>query len=268
MSRAPDGTWSLLGGTQPFSGEVKAVVARSGTEVYAATPSSLYRFDGQAWTAVTVNGTTQPAFSQLGLCGTTLWAVGAGGSAWKGSPASPGGAVETVSALPSSSLFAPKEDLQAFFCGEDGETWIGGNGTLLQNRSPRSTLGFEHADWRAVWSPAKGECFAFGDAPFGFYWDTQRLRLLDQLGPLRPDVINSAWGSKPDNVYAVGMSSLPTRFAFALRFDGLQWLPVDPGTGQEPLVLRGRSDTEMWMGTRSGGLLRAVPPTPVPPPAP
>ena len=228
----------------------------------AATPSSIYRFDGQAWTSVTVSSLSTPTFGKLGVCGDALWAIGPQGGMWKGTPLLQGGPVETLAPAPSAGPIPPKQDLQAFSCGEQNETWIGGNGTLLQNRAPRGTAKFQHADWRAVWSPAKGECFAFGDAPFGFYWDTRRLRLLDQLGPLRPDVINGLWGSKPDNLYAVGMSSLPTRVAFALRFDGLQWLPVDPGTEQEPLVLRGRSDTEIWMGTRSGGLLRAVPPQP------
>jgi len=264
LVRAADGSWTALGGPQPFAGEVKAIAARSATEVYVATPSVVYRYDGQAWTAVSVVGATPASFTRLGLCGTALWVVGPAGGMWKGTPATPGGPVTEVAELPLS-LFAPTEDLQAFHCGEGNEPWIGGYGTLLQNRATRNTANFQHADWRAVWSPAQGECFAFGDAPFAFYWDTQRLRLVDQLGPLRPDVIHSAWGSKPDNLYAVGMSSLPTRFAFALRFDGLQWLPVDPGTSQEPLVIRGRSDTEMWMGTRAGGLLKAVAPVPAVP---
>ncbi|MBM4379235.1 MAG: Ig-like domain-containing protein, partial [Deltaproteobacteria bacterium] len=259
LVRAADGSWSALGGPQPFAGEVTALAARSASEVYVATPSVLYRYDGQAWTSLAVTGATPAAFTRLGFCGTALWVVGPAGGMWKGTPAPAGGPVSEVVELPVS-LLAPTQDLQALHCAEGNEMWVGGNGTLLQGRSARNSANFRHADWRAVWSPAQGECFAFGDAPFAFHWDTKRLRLVDQLGPLRPDVIHSAWGSKPDNVFAVGMSSLPARFAFALRFDGLQWLPVDPGTGQEPLVIRGRSDTELWLGTRSGGLLRAVVP--------
>ncbi|MEN9799698.1 MAG: hypothetical protein RL653_3395 [Pseudomonadota bacterium] len=258
LSRGANGAWGTLGGPQPFDGEVLSVAARSPTEVYAATSNALYLFDGSAWTTLTVNGAATPLFTRMAFCEGTLWVVGPTGGTWRGS-SSTGQPVQTVSAV-TSGLFGPTEDLQALACANANDVWIAGNGTLLQNRSPRTSGNFRHADWRAAWSPGPGECYAFGDAPFGFYWDTTRLRVVEELGPLRPDVIHSLWGSQPDNLYAVGMSSLPSRFAFALRFDGLQWSVVDPGTAQEPLVVRGRSDTELWIGTRKGGLLRAVAP--------
>ncbi|MFL5319013.1 MAG: hypothetical protein ACJ790_05105, partial [Myxococcaceae bacterium] len=114
------------------------------------------------------------------------------------------------------------------------------------------------ATWHALWSPGAGEAFAFGEAHFGVYWDTTKLNLLDQPGNTYPKQITAMWGNKPDNLYAVGLTSFPTTSSFAIRNDGAFWTPVDVGSERLPTAISGSSDTEVWIGTVGGGILRGV----------
>ena len=63
------------------------------------------------------------------------------------------------------------------------------------------------------------------------------------------------WGSSIDNLYAVGFTSVPLRFGFALRFDGAFWRLVDSGASRASLTVDGSSNTDVWIGTQGGGVL-------------
>jgi hypothetical protein len=79
---------------------------------------------------------------------------------------------------------------------------------------------------------------------------------------VRIDVANGLWGSSVDNLYMVGLASLPAPFGFALRFDGVQWSLVDSGAQRTATCIDGRAKDVIWIGTEGGGVLRAVPPSP------
>ena len=157
------------------------------------------------------------------------------------------------------------DHLWAFDCPSDNELWAGGDGVLFSRVgsgawAPRDSMEVQHAPYRAVWSPGPGEVFAFGDASFGTYWDTQTLRLIQGPGGTQPDIINGLWGSAPGNLYAVGLTNVPVSFGLGLRFDGADWRLVDMGSQRSVTAIDGTTHTNVFIGTRGGGILRGVTP--------
>lgn len=250
MHRGANGFEPL--GTLPTAGPVRAIVARSNTEVIVATPNTVALWDGAAWTTVPVGGLQGP-INDLQWCGSDLWAAGEGGTVYKGNTA----LLNSAGALTSAAL-------KALFCRSSEEVWVAGDGYLAARPAqgpwtPKENADVNQADWRAVWSPGLDEGFAYGDARFGVYWDTRTLLLQEATGPIAVDVSTALWGTSIDNLYMAGLASLPSAFGFLLRFDGINWSLVDSGAQRKGTALTGRSATEIWLGTEGGGVLKAVP---------
>jgi hypothetical protein len=250
--RAAPGDWQLLGGTQPWGAEVFAIAAK-GKDVVVSTPTAIYRYDGTSWDSIQTSGINGPV-QDLRFCGNNLYGVGTGGAYFKGSAT----LLQIQGAIGANNLFS-------IHCPTDTELWVAGKESLWSRNgtgpwTARNTSGVTHADYRAVWSPGQGEALAFGHARYGTYWNTAELTVVDSPGGIAPDTIWGMWGSSMDNLYAVGNSVMPVPFGFALRFDGIMWRLVDSGSQRAVTAIDGWSPTEIWLGTESGGLLRAVPP--------
>jgi len=226
-------------------GRVHAVLARSATDLWAATDLGVLRFSDGAWGSGTVTPLFEP-IHQLTGCGDAVIAVGARGTFLIGTGPIDFAAAETT------------RDLHAVACSGTSTLWFAGDEVLLENGLDRTDGRLSRAPWRAVYSPAPGEAWAFGQASYAVFWDTQRLRGVNAPGGLVPDVVHDVWGSAPDNVYAVGRTSLPDRSGFVLRFDGGSWERIDGGSAREVTSASGWSSNDLWIGTRGGGVLRAV----------
>lgn len=251
MHRGPEGFEPL--GSLTAGGPVRAIVARSDTEVLVSTPTGVSRWDGTSWSSVPVSGLQGPILD-LQWCGNDLWGAGEGGTVYRGTAA----LLNTAGGIAS----AP---LQSLHCRSADEVWVAGNGFLASRPASgpwttRASQQVRHADWRAVWSPGLGEGFAFNDARYGVYWDTRQLLAQESTGPIAIDVATAMWGDRIDNLYMAGLSSLPSVFGFLLRFNGVNWSLVDAGAHRRGTALTGRSTTEIWLGTEGGGVLKAVPP--------
>ncbi len=253
MHRAPDGGFEELG-NQGFSGPLYAVYANSPTDVLVSAETTSWHYDGAVWATVPVspNGQFGPILD-FKYCGPTLWGAGVGGSVFQGSSTQ----LRDVGT-------AAQADLYAVWCPAENEVWVAGDGVMASKISsapwvPRTSSSINQAAWRAVWGPGGGEGFAMGVASYGIYWNTATLSTIEPL-PIRPDVINMMWGSTIDNLYAVGLTTQPVKFGFALRFDGVNWHLVDSGSQRNVTAIDGISPTNIWLGTEGGGLLRAVPP--------
>jgi hypothetical protein len=250
--RTGQGQFELLGGTQPFSGAATSVVAHSATDVVVSTESGVFFFDGMSWNLSQTSATSP--ITALKYCGTTLFGVDATGTWYRGTA----GVLTRQPPITSSGLYA-------LHCPTDMETWTAGDGVLF---SRDGTGGFtEHtstsvneASWRAVWSPGQGEAWAFGLASYGIYWDTEDMIVIDGPGGVQPTAINGMWGSTVDNLYAVGVVSLPFSFGMGVRFDGSEWTLVDTGSQREVLAIDGAAPLNVWIGSRGGGILRGVGP--------
>lgn len=252
-TRTAPGQWTQVG-SQTFT-EIHALTAASVTEVMIATVPAIYRWDGVGWNNVLVTGGISSPIRALKFCGPTLHAIGNGGAYYRGGPTS-----MTLQSSPALGV-----DQFGFDCPVETELWAAGSGSLSSKSGsgawvPRTTTGVQQAAWKAVWSPGIGEAYVFGDAIYGGYWNTEELQVINTPGGLAPDVIWGMWGSSVDNLYAVGALTFPIKTGLALRFDGYQWKLVDSGAQRPVLSIDGRSATEIWLGTASGGVLRSVPP--------
>lgn len=250
-ARSANGSWDLLGAPQPFGGEVFAVTAR-GKDVLVSLNNAVYRWDGAAWTAIPLQGGLQGPLYDLQWCSGSLYGVGQGGVVFKGG-----------ATLLSYQGTVGGRTLRSIHCPSDSQIWVAGDRGLFSRAtsgmwSSRTTMGVNHADYYAVWSPGENEAFAFGDSRYGVYWDTEQLNVVDSPGGLYVDVATGLWGSSIDNLYMVGKTLLPSVFGFALRFDGVQWRLVDSGSQRPVTSISGSSRTEIYLGTEGGGLLRGV----------
>ena len=264
--RGANNTWELLG-PQTFVGPVTAMAAKSATDVVIATGigtvavPTVFRYDGSAWTTVAVTGGLAGNINDLKYCGTSLRGAGDKGATYKGT--------NTILANDGSPTMA---DLQAFHCTADGEFWIAGADAFGQGyfaSKTATTAWTEHtADgapsrpWKAVWSPGQGEGFTFGQSLRGLYWDTVTLNTLQGLGNIQPEFVWDLWGSRFDNLYAVGFAQSPGKFGFALRHDGLNWQLIDSGSQRAVKSVDGLGDTNVWFGSEGGGVLKAAVTTP------
>ena len=228
-------------------GAVFSVLARSANDIYVGTGTDVLRWDGVQWASAMLSRTFTPTFD-LVSCGAEIWGVGGRGMLVRG-PDQLVGIASGASA-----------DLHAVSCTDPSNVWLAGDQLLMENGQPRGSKVLPHAEWRAVYTPAPGEAFAFGASGYGVYWDTEQLRAIDSPGGLSPDLVSRMWGSSIDNLYAVGFTSVPLRFGFALRFDGAFWRLVDSGASRASLTVDGSSNTDVWIGTRGGGVLRGVAP--------
>jgi hypothetical protein len=255
LKRAGPADYPLLGDPQPFGNAgILAIAAKSPTEVTVATSTGPFRWNGSSWSPLTVTGGFGNTWNALAHCGGALHAVGPIGAYARGTPSALVGQPGIGNA-----------DLTAFHCSSETELWTAGSGVLLSRSgtaawTARTSMAITQADWRAVWSPAEGEGFAFGVAGYGVYFDTETLRLVDTLGGISPEVVNGLWGSTIDNLYAVGLVSQPLPFGFALRFDGAQWQLVDSGSQRQINAISGSSNTSIWLGAEGGGVLRGITP--------
>jgi Bacterial Ig-like domain (group 2) len=252
-TRTGPGQWAQVG-NQTFT-EIFAMTVRTPTELMVATVPAMYRWDGISWTGVPVTGGLNVPMRAMKFCGNTLHGVGTGGNHWRGG----------ATTLTLQSSVAVGIDQFGLDCPNENELWAAGTGSLASrtgsaNWVARSTQGVNHAPYRAVWSPGQGEAYAFGDARFGAYWNTEEVQVIDAPGGLIPDVINGLWGSTVDNLYAVGSMTFPIQTGLALRFDGYQWRLVDSGSQRPVTSIDGASSTEIWLGTTSGGVLKSVAP--------
>jgi hypothetical protein len=254
MHLGPSGTFEALG-PQAFGGELHAVVAQATNDVVVSTATGLSHWNGSSWTPLGVTSQMGPILD-LAICGTRFYGAGKAGAWYQGTwpNLSYGG-----------TLIQQSYDLHALYCKDESEAWVSGDGVLASKTGThpwiqKTTQGVQQGPWRAVWSPGAGEGYAFGDATYGVYWDTVTLNPLQQLGGLYVDVVTSLWGSSNDNLYAVGITNPPIKGGFALRFDGLNWTPVDPGSERRVTVIHGNSKDNIWLGTEGGGVLKAVAP--------
>jgi hypothetical protein len=250
--------WKVLGA--PFGLPVTAVLAVSATDITAAvagdlvaspTPvsPSLRHWDGLQWTTQNMPN----EIFDLQACKDAIWAVGANGAVYSGT---------TSTSLTQQPVFSG--DLYSVHCAE-GSVWAAGDFTLLEkvgngNFQGRTTPELPHPSWRAVYSPGVGEGFAFGNVRYGVYWDTTTLQLIDVPGNVLAEAYRGMWGSSIDNLYAVGNALTPQIFGLAVRHDGASWRAVDAGSQRKATSINGISNTEIWIGTEGGGILRGVPP--------
>jgi hypothetical protein len=252
MHRTATGYEAL--GTFPSTETVWAIVARADNEVIVTSDTRVWMWNGASWTEVPTGGLGGPMLA-LAWCGGDLWGTTATGTVYRG-----GTTALQVNSTPA------QGPLWSIHCPVAGEIWIAGEQFLASRTGntgawqQRTSDSVNQAPWQAVWSPGTGEAFAFGDALFGVYWDTQDLILQDATGPIGIDVATAMWGNKIDNLYMAGLAKLPGAFGFMLRFDGINWSLVDPGAHRKGTALVGKSNNEIWLGTEGGGVLKAVPP--------
>ncbi len=252
-SRVAAGDWELLGGaSQPAFPALHAVAAKSGSEVVVTTDNAVYAWNGSTWSSILSAGISGP-IEDLRWCGTSLYGAGFGGSFYRGS----------------STMFGPlgvagAADLYAIACQDDTEVWTAGDQSLWSRENnlwvPRNSDTVNHAPYRAAWTPGPLEVFAFGQADYGVYFDNVNLNVIQSPGGVLPDTVNGLWGSTIDNLYLVGVSTFPVTFGFALRFDGADWSLIDSGAQREVTAVDGASNTEVWIGTKGGGLLHGANP--------
>ncbi|MDP2273674.1 MAG: Ig-like domain-containing protein [Archangium sp.] len=252
MHQGPSGYQPL--GALPTAQRLHALVARGPNDVIASGDTSIFRWDGTSWGTVTVpvpmSGDPVGAMNDLVWCGSALWGASEDGNVYQGNAAS----LSTMG-----SFGVP---LTAIHCPTPGEVWLAGTQLLASRKSQGTwaqvTATFGQAPWQAVWSPGAGEAFAFGDAVYGVYFNTKDLVSQDATGGVRIDVAEAMWGNKIDNLYMTGITT--NGAGFMLRFDGINWSPVDPGASRRGTALGGRSTNEIWLGTEGGGVLKAVAP--------
>lgn len=253
LHQGPTG-YELLG-TLPTSQPLHAIVARGPNDVIVSGQTSVFRWDGTGWGTVTLpvpmQGQNLPGpMLDLAWCGSTLWGANEDGNAYQGNAAS----LSTMG-----SFGVP---LTTIHCPTPGEVWVAGQQLLASKKTQGTwssvTSMVNQAPWQAVWSPGAGEAFAYGDAMFGVYFDTKDLLSQLSTGGVPIDVAEAMWGNKIDNLYMTGLTT--TGAGFMLRFDGINWSPIDPGASRRGTALGGRSTNEIWLGTEGGGVLKAVPP--------
>ncbi len=246
------GLWTELA-PLPTLDTVTAIAAASASEVVVATSTAgLWRFDGNGWSTLPVTGSVG-AVLDLQYCGTDLWGVGEMGAVYRGS-ATGLTKLGSVGAGTVTSLQCPSPT----------EIWVAGDGFIAQRQStgvwsPKTSDQVNQASWNAVWAPGGGEGFAFGAASYGVYYDSATLTAVQSFGGILPDSVSQMWGATIDTLYLVGLTKVPLTFGFALRFDGVNWALVDSGSQRKVTAISGSSTANMWLGTQSGGVLKAGP---------
>lgn len=243
--RTQAGGWQPLGLQATFGGPLFAIAAKSPTDIFAAGEGIIYRYNGASWTPQFLAGVP---FYDLAICGNDVWAVGGAGTVFKGT-----GQLQQQNAL-------GFNDLHTVDCRGSNEVWIAGDGALYRNRTSLRDPDINHPPYRALWTPAAGEAYGFGETRYGTYWDTTKLRVYDAPGGILPEFITGLWGSSVDNLYAVGLTVTPLKFGYGLRFNGADWSVVDIGAERQPNAVHGSSNTDIYIGTNGGGILRGVPP--------
>lgn len=170
-----------------------ALGGRSSSEVYAAGDQGrIARWDGAMW-LLEAGGPVEATLRAVwGASPTELWAVGDKASVYR----SKGGPWQKM----------PVEPYEA-----EGEEPIKPDGTLL-----------------AIWGASPDDVWAMGEPTSKglgqvLHWDGQVWRLV----PLRfgdPRVVRAVWGWDAKRMLVAGTSGL------VARFDGQQFVPLDPGT--------------------------------------
>ncbi|MBX7113768.1 MAG: Ig-like domain-containing protein [Myxococcaceae bacterium] len=252
MKRTGPGTWEAVGTSAGGGAEITGIIAGASNDLTVTTVVGARHWDGFGWTMVNTGGATR--LNAIRQCGVTTTAVGPGAVYARGNP----------SQLVSGNI-SGAGNLYALYCKDDSQSWAAGDGSLFMRSSAgawsaRNSMTLRHADYRAVWSPAAGEAFAFGVARYGVYWNTVDLMLMDTPGGISPDQVNALWGSSIDNLYAAGFYTVPAESGFVVRFDGAQWQLVDSGSQHTVKAINGSSNTDVWIGTEAGGLLKGVAP--------
>lgn len=257
MHQGPSG-WEELGTSQPFSGELYAIVAREGREVVVAGAGQVWRWDGTDWVQVPAN--LAGPIRDLKWCGNLLVGAGHNAAAYTG----------TENQLAFSQLPMLMGHAYAVSCPSQTEIWVAAEGYLAQRMgtswTPRTSMTVQHGPWRTVYAPGGGEAWAFGDARFGVYWDTTAL-VAQESFPINMDIATASWGTSVDNLYMVGGTNPPVRFGFLMRFDGIQWRLIDSGSQRRVTAVdgvvtmqNGAPRTTLWLGTLGGGVLKSVQP--------
>jgi hypothetical protein len=249
MVQKDGGLWAPLENF-PTIEPIVAVAARSAYDVAVATTSNVYQWNGSLWAQTPIAG-QQGAILDLKFCGNTLWAVGKSGAVYEGRS----DALSNVGSVSGS-------DAYALHCPIVGDVWVAGDGFLASRDGTgrwvqHTSAMVQQRAWRAVYSPGGGEGFAFGDARYGVYWNSASLTAVESLGGIYPEIVTGMWGSSMDNLYMVGEAQLPGNFGFALRFDGVDWHLVDSGAFRTSICIDGNSASNVWIGTRGGGVLKA-----------
>lgn len=252
LASTADGGWEALGAL-PLSQPLLALTAGPGGQLLASASDGVASWRGDRWTP-TVVGDAAGALLAFAWCGPRLWAAGQTGAVYVGT-------AERLDRATGGPV-APFGDATAIHCPSEAEVWVAGDGFLASREGDhwRSVVDAHvvQRGWRAVWSPGPSEAYAFGDATYGVRFDGQTLRAVENPGGVVPDVVSGMWGASIDTLTMVGLSTLPEPLGFALRFDGVAFHPIDLGAHRAATAIDGRASSEVWIGTRGGGLLRSV----------
>jgi hypothetical protein len=248
-TRSGPGSWELLQTSQPFGGEILALLAVPPDTLLAGVEGGVARHQASGWTTVPINANADQAFTDLALCGGTVMTVGGAGTQYQGTP---------LSLSPRTNLGAV---LHALSGTRAGNVFGAGNGALFENGTfLYSTTFNDFIAYRAVYSPGPGEAYAFGLKNYGVWWNGAELSPIESPGGVYAESYEDLWGSSIDNLYLVGKAVAPVTSGVALRFDGAFWRAIDSGSSRAVTAVTGASPTEVWLGTEGGGVLRAVPP--------
>ncbi len=235
----------------PPAGELTAAALFNESNFVVASPAGVSHFNGSSWSNVPLlnldGGVMTANVLDLAYCGPEIWAVGAG-VVFRGGATGlqrQGGYGGTLTGIQ---------------CRTASNIWIAGDRVLYENGVSRTTPNVNHGDWRAVWSQGPGESLVVGDARYGLRWDTEKLNIFDAPGGLLPEVFTGIHGSSPENIYLVGYTVTPYAFGYAVRHDGVFYELVDLGSQRQPTAIHGSSESAIFIGTRGGGVLRALPP--------
>ncbi len=249
-------------------GDIAAVWALDASNVFVASGSSVFRYDGTRWTRIKTG--TLLVNGLWGIGSSNVFAVSDNtrierwdGNAWT-LQTTPGNIrLNAVSGV--SFNFAIAVGAGGTILRFDGTSWtamnsgttqdlfavhvlasdlafaVGANGTILRfngtNWSAQAQL--TNSTLRGVWGAASNDVWAVGG--FG---ETYRFNGVNWTqGPaLGIEILRGIWGDGPNDIYVVGING------FAARWNGAAWTAFDPGTGHSLLAVAGSRGTAFAVG--------------------
>jgi hypothetical protein len=256
LIRQPNESWLPASQYQPSGNALTAVAAFSSVDavIVGRGPQALQ------WDGSTLAPLLPPAGAgdllAARVCGNEVWVAGQGGVI-----AHLAGA--TGFTLASSGTTS---NLYALACTSATDIWAAGDYTLLHFQgtswTPVSTGMVNQAPWRAVIADAN-EIWVAGSTGYLLHSpDRQTWEAVQNPAGLVLHEAYGLWESAPGDAYLVGSTQSP-RQGIILRWDGALWTQFDPGTDHEVLSIAGipasAGTRQMWIGARSGSLLRALP---------
>jgi hypothetical protein len=178
-------------------------------------------------------------FSVWGSCHDDIWVVGG-----QGGDDPVGVAVHFDGEAWTPALDFPASPVLHWVHGAGGNSWFVGDDGFLARRSGTSfevvDVGVDLPLW-GVNAIAADDVWAVGGDPSdaaaggvilhydGSEWEVTHI----------PQVLFKVWGTRTDNVYAIGVGGV------ILRWDGTEWTPQDSGTTEDLISLWGRGDDDI-----------------------